>query len=209
MKLVMDGCGSTPYPDSGVRLFAYMLSQKLIARSDWVLTKGEPHANLKAVIATVFEKILQLQSTKNADQFIFDFMLFTILIVVELQDSWMVLASGDGYIISHAHCEDRIAFEPLDCGEFPAYQGYNYIIDKNKLLSYKDGVGWHLDYYPKTIFKNVGVASDGIRFLVNLPEHNIERQRFVEFLKEDKCGKIKMLINRNQSLLTDDVSIVF
>jgi len=205
-KVITDGCGSTSSPEVGCALFHYLLMKD--SGRGWVTTEDERMTQwVRYAINKVFSTMLEM--SKCDDDFIFNFGLFTILLVIETEKSWMVFTSGDGYIIALSNYNE-IEFTELDSGiAYPKYWGYNWIRDKTRLLDYRDGVELQVRKFSKSDYCNVGVASDGIRFILNLPEHDIERQKFIQFLKDDKCGKIKMLINRNQALCKDDISIVF
>ena len=59
-------------------------------------------------------------------------------------------------------------------------------------------------------YKRVGIASDGIRFMVNpAPENILLKDEFIQILKEDKAGKMKRFINKHHNIFKDDVTIAF
>ena len=72
----------------------------------------------------------------------------------------------------------------------------------------EDGVEISEKEYSKREYKNVGVASDGLRFIVKSDDEELKNE-FVELLKSDKPVKIKRFINRNQKIFKDDITIVF
>jgi len=115
---------------------------------------------------------------------------------------------GDGYIITKDK-QKNLDFILLDDGEYPNYYAYNKISDKSKLLDMKYPLIFKESCFQKDQFENVGVASDGLRFILDLPDHDIRLQNFKQYLLEDREGKIKQLINREPDLFKDDVSICF
>ena len=102
--------------------------------------------------------------------------------------------------------DEGIHFEKLDCREYPKYLVYNFI-DPSYLKQYKDGVG--IDHHHFGDAKNVGVASDGIRFVVDRPDDDLLKKEFIDILKSGKEIQMKRFINRNPKVFQDDVSIVF
>ena len=103
--------------------------------------------------------------------------------------------------------EDGVIFEKLDDGEYPEYFVYNLIDDKEKLIHYKDGVYFHERHFNKEEYKNVGVATDGFRFIENL--NLADQNRMLEALHLGKKGVVEKIINRNAEIFKDDVSICF
>jgi len=186
IKLVCDGCSEGKHTEVGAKSFCHLVS----------------YNTEDMTIFEIFEKLIGLfgQSAKS----IKDFLCFTILSVVEKDTEFSVHYCGDGYIILVDN-NDEIVFEELDDGEYPEYFAYNYC-DQNSLKYYKEGVKISKKNYPKELYKNVGVASDGVRFILNSTDEL--KNEFFELMKLGNAVKIKRFINRNQKIFKDDTTIV-
>lgn len=203
MKIVMDGCGSGKHSELGTKLFGQLFARKAKEYID----KGEAicEENFVEVVNSIFEKMLELC---NDVSFVFQNYCFTILVCFEMENEFVVFTCGDGYIIKEDG--EGISFEKLDDGEYPCYYVYNFITDKSALLEYKDGVSFNVRRFDKTKYFNVGVASDGLRYVENLLD--VEKNKFMKFLHEGKGPQIEVLINRNNrknEMFHDDISICF
>jgi hypothetical protein len=132
-----------------------------------------------------------------------NFLCFTTLIVVEKDDWFEVLYCGDGYIIKEK-LDGTIEFEKIDDGDYPKYYVYNYI-DKSRLSAYKDGVTFSSKIFYKDEYKNIGVATDGLRYIFGKDYE----EDFVELLKQRKANRIKLLINKEHIHFKDDITIAF
>lgn len=183
-KMVCDGCSEGKHSEVGVKLFCHMVD----------LGFGIPYA---------FETLVNLFPTQ---ELIRDYICFTILYVTETDSHFVTGYCGDGYFILQDQ-EDNITFEKIDDGEYPKYYAYNYC-EKDKLKHYKEGVPFIFSAYDKREYKNIGVASDGIRFIVDSEDEKLKNE-FIELLKTGSSVKMKRFINRNQKLFKDDVTIVF
>ena len=222
VKFVADGCGSGKHSEVGSKLFGQLFAQKVMN----LYAEGETltEENFTAAVDDVFSILL----TASMDpRFIFNNYCFTILCCVEHEDEFVVFSSGDGYIITED--ESGISYIKLDDGEYPAYYVYNFVEDKSKLAAYQSGVSFQIRSFPKDTFTNVGVASDGLRYVEELFDE--EKFKLRRYLHEGKGPQIEMLINRNnreekvkildeqgnqiRSIITksqklhDDISIVF
>lgn len=138
-------------------------------------------------------------------QFKRDFLSFTILRLSDAKDKWIIDYCGDGYIILQDK-DGNITFEELTDGEYPKYYIYNYI-SPEYLSHYKDGANFEQRGYRKEQYQKVGIASDGLRFILQADEDL--KNEFVECLKSGKETKVKLFINRNHKIFKDDVTIVF
>lgn len=203
MKIVLDGCGSGNHSEIGTRLFAQLFARKVKEFYDKGIEVNEN--NFTDIVDNVFYKMLAIC---DDSEFILNNYCFTILVCFEKENEFVVLSCGDGYIIKEKDSE--INFLKLDDGEYPAYYVYNFITDKSILKEYKDGVAFHVSKYDKTGFTNIGVATDGLRYVDKLLE--VDKIKFFKFLKEGKGPQIEKLINRNNNendLFHDDISICF
>lgn len=183
-KVVCDGCSEGLHTEVGAKVFCHLF----------------PHD----FPANIFEKWL-VPMFGDSNSSIRNFLCFTILHVYEMRNTFEVSNCGDGYIILEDH-EGNISFEELSDGEYPKYLAYNYC-SQESLKYYKDGVKFDYRVYSKEEYKNVGVASDGLRYILRLDEELVNE--FIELLKLRNAVKIKRFINRNQKALKDDITIVF
>ena len=125
---------------------------------------------------------------------------------VEDEESFRVSYCGDGYLILE-DLEGHISFEELSDGEYPKYFAYNYC-DAGALTHYKEGVEFTQRSFSKKAYKNVGIASDGLRFIAR-SEDKALRAELVSLLYAGRAAAVKRFVNRNQRLFKDDITIVF
>jgi len=181
-KCVMDGCSEGKHSEVGVKLFAHLFSNTAID------------------IPEFFDMMTSRMFSNYED--IRDHLLFTILYVSEDDNNYLVSTCGDGYIIKQKH-DNSIEYEKLGEGNTPEYYAYNYV-DKDRLSKYKDGVEFKHLVIPKTEYKTVGVASDGLEYILNSPF----KDEFEKHLIGRKEFAIRRLINREHKYFKDDISIV-
>jgi hypothetical protein len=193
-KLVLDGCGSMPYSEVGVALFGQMIGRKEgLNRYNFVQTANQIFAHLCG------------QLFKSDNNLILENLSFTILAAFETEDAWVVFACGDGYILLRQGGE--LTYRRLDDGEYPRYFVYNWV-DASTLKAYQDGVSFDVLAFSKTEYDDVGVATDGFRFVNEIPDL-VDRANFSVRLVEGRSGKVEQLINKHQAVFHDDISIAF
>lgn len=184
-KIVCDGCSEGLHTEVGAKTFCHLFP-------------------IERTVVGIFDKWL-FPIFGKSNKSIRDFLCFTILHVYETQYSYEVCNCGDGYIILEDN-NGNISFEEMSDGEYPKYYAYNYC-NPESLSHYKDGVKFTYREFSKEKYKNVGVASDGLRYILRLNEDLVNE--FTELLKTKSTVKIKRFINRNQKSLKDDITIVF
>lgn len=182
---VCDGCSEGKHSEVGAKLFCHLKQ-----RTDYDVTD-------------IFSMMIDvIGGNPNCKR---DFLSFTILRLAECVDDFTVSYCGDGYIILQDH-DGNITFEELSDGEYPKYYIYNYI-EPEYLKHYKDGVSFSQKTYLKEKYAKVGIASDGLRYILQTDEEL--KQEFIKYLKSGKELKLKLFINRNRKIFKDDVTIVF
>jgi hypothetical protein len=186
VKCVVDGCSEGIHSEVGAKLFCHCLMQKDTINEE--------------TIKETFNSILNLINNKYDT--IKNYLCFTIIYVIENEDEFIVYSCGDGFIIKQ-RIDDIIEFEKLDNGEFPIYFAYNYV-DSQYLKQYKDGVTFEIRKYSKSEFKNIGITSDGLRYIFN----NDLEEDFKELLLKNKESAVKRFINKNHQYFKDDITIV-
>lgn len=201
IKMVMDGCsqdeqGEWLKSEIGVGLFA-ALFEKIPAT-----LRNKPEL-LEECVKIVFDKILSLSSDP---EFIARHFCFTILVVYELEDRFIVKYCGDGYILMKKKSSEEVEYLFLEeeCVQgCPKYYIYNYISSS----VYPDGVCFQEMEFLKEEYENIGVASDGLRYLLDLGFE--ARKKLNENLLLGKEGRIRVQIVRNQDSMKDDITICF
>lgn len=186
-SIICDGCSEGKHSEVGAKLFCHIYEETY---------RKHKHYQM-------FEEIIQLLG--DDPKTLKDFMSFTILTICEFIERWNISYCGDGYIILQDH-DGNITFKELTDGEYPKYYVYNYI-DKEHLKHYKDGVSFSQKTFSKEEYKKVGIASDGLRFILQADEEL--KQEFIDCLKSGKEIKTKLFINRNHKIFRDDITIVF
>ncbi|MDR1300777.1 MAG: protein phosphatase 2C domain-containing protein [Candidatus Nomurabacteria bacterium] len=210
-KFALDGCGSMKHSEVGAKLF----SQLLVSNGHELTPENfERHVD---------EAFWRLTSFIPNDKFRFQNLSFTILAVIETADEFVVKACGDGYVLGQRQAArnglSKLIFGPpapskstpievverLDDGDYPSYYVYNFIVDKNLLDEYRDGVAFQTLRYSKSEWANIGVATDGYRFVPDLEPK--ESETWKDALMNGKRGILSKVINRNQAKFKDDISI--
>lgn len=192
-KCVVDGCSEGAHSEVGSKLYCLYRQFESVGNA------------YVSVLEAVANDMVSNRLKASKASLIRDYACFTILNVFDnsFEDFFLISHCGDGYIIKQKH-DGTIEFEKLDDGEYPKYLAYNYL-PTEYLKGYKNGVGFEFKQYSKSEYKNIGVASDGLRFVIGTPfEEELKR-----YLVAGKESAIKRLINREQKLFKDDITISF
>lgn len=191
--IICDGCSEGVHSEVGSKTFTYLVKQS-------ALSTGFFNS------ADNFSKMVNLYG--NDPDTLRDYLSFTIFILEKKSDIFHVSYCGDGFLILQDN-DGNIMFDKLTDGEYPKYLVYNFA-NKSNLKCYKDGVKFENFYTDKSKYMNVGIASDGIRFILECADEDLKlRDEFVEILKSGKEAKMKRFINKNHRLFKDDVTIAF
>lgn len=201
LKVVCDGCSEGNHSEVGAKLFCKMLTRKYAN----FVNNGKKNIDVPALIMAVIDELASLFDYNPQD--IKDYLSFTILVVEKMPESndFYVYYCGDGYVLINKDGYG-VVFQKLDCGEYPEYLSYNYI-SSDKLAKYGDGVKIHTLEFE--CYCNIGIASDGIRFVADLPEDDVLKNEFKKILFDNKEIQMKFFFNRNAKIFQDDFSIVF
>ena len=194
VKLSLDGCSSGKFSEIGVGLFAQALSKR---------------TNITAATFDhiVYEEMRRLtEGLSFTDKDLFENFCFTILAAIETETEFVVFSCGDGYIFTVTTTNElKVIDVDQEYNNYPPYFVYN-LMDPDSLSDYKDGVRFTIHRFSKVEYVNVGVGSDGYRFVENLD--NVDKVRFEEALLAGKPGRIGQIINRNGTIFKDDITIV-
>lgn len=183
-SIICDGCSEGKHSEVGAKLYCSLLPYY-----------GDTSDVFNELVGLFLCELRELK----------DFLCFTILRLYDEKDYFQVLYCGDGYIIIQGK-DGNITFEELSDGEYPKYYIYNYI-EPEYLKHYKDGVSFSQKTFSKEEYAKVGIASDGLRYILQADEEL--KQEFINCLKSGKELKTKLFINRNHKIFKDDVTIVF
>lgn len=185
-SVVCDGCSEGKHSEVGAKIFCYLKKER-------DMTTDQSFASAIKLFGD-YPSVLK------------DYMSFTVLELKIWDDAlWVITYCGDGYIILQDH-DGNITFEELSDGEYPKYYIYNYV-PPEYLKHYKDGVSFSQKTYSKEKYAKIGIASDGLRYILQADEEL--KQEFINCLKSGKELKTKLFINRNHKIFKDDVTIVF
>lgn len=201
LKVVCDGCSEGKHSEVGAKLFCKMFVNKYAN----FVNKGKNFIDIPALMMTIMDELVQLFGDNQQD--IKDYLSFTILVAEKIPESndFYVYYCGDGYVIKSKD-DGYVTFEKLDCGAYPKYLAYNYIYS-DFMKAYGSGVRIEMLEYEN--YCNVGVASDGIRFVADLEDDNNLKKEFKQILLSGKDMKMKLFFNRNSTIFQDDFSVVF
>ncbi|MBR6688407.1 MAG: protein phosphatase 2C domain-containing protein [Clostridia bacterium] len=191
LKLVTDGCSSAEFSEVGTRLFVQAFA-KLPNRFD----VNEFEENVRKA----FESILSITNPEDANDFIANNLLFTIIACFETEDKFIVKFIGDGYIITVNH-EDVVSYTRLFYGKTPPYFAYTKI----PTTTYEEPLKFKTFEYPKKDFKLVGIASDGI---APIADKKLDVDFDALVLGTDTKYSPEGIIRSNQSQFFDDITIL-
>jgi hypothetical protein len=181
LKLVCDGCSEGKHSEVGVKLFCYEVENNHLSFPD------------------AMDKISKYFSSY------LDYMLFTILGVEENDENFITVTCGDGYLILIDY-NNKLTIKEIDGTNIdnnPIYYAYNYI-DESKLINLKHSdIDFECKVFSKSEYKNVGVATDGLRYIFGEPFE----EEFKKLLVEGKEIQIKRLINKYSNVFKDDITI--
>ena len=194
VKFSLDGCSSGHFSEVGVLLFA----QAIAKRTD--------------ITALTFRNVVHQEMRRLTgglgftDAELFENFCFTILAVVETEKEFVVFSCGDGYVFTITN-EHELEVIDIDRGydNYPPYFVYN-LMNPDNLTAFKEGVEFRARFYSKEQYENVGVGSDGYRFVEKL--NNVDKVAFEAAMLAGKPGKIGQIINRNAQVFKDDITVV-
>lgn len=203
MILIVDGCtgmdeetNQCAYSESGGRMFVQLFK---------TLKNHNDPKMFEENIKYTFESIIKwlkdwYPNEEELENFILDNYLFTIIGLFDQGDHFEVKAYGDGYIFS-INENNLISYMKLNYGKRPPYYAYNYCSKEIKDI-FKN---YHMKSFkfPKKMFKNIGIATDGIQPIAKGAVSQVDN-----FLKEDYLlDRIKTAIEQEHYLFYDDVTL--
>ena len=112
IKIVCDGCSEGKHSEVGAKLFCHLYDVFNLDKDEMTLAMSKAFA----ILAPLFN--WNSETIKN-------YICFTILIVEETDDEFIVYYCGDGFIILQDK-DGNINITELNDGEYPKYYAYNY-----------------------------------------------------------------------------------
>lgn len=201
-KLVCDGCSEAIHSEVGAKTFSFMLSS-FIQKNNERLTNDNSNFFNKS-ISEIFNNMISWYPISLNIMPLINLYSFTIIHYEEYETFFNVCNCGDGYIITQ-DSNGKLEFLKIDEGTSPKYFIYNYI-NSDLLNDYKNGVQFDIHRFEKNEYDRVGIASDGIRFILENEDLSLIEE-FKDILIKDKEVCMKRFINRNQKIFKDDVTI--
>lgn len=195
LKLITDGCSEGKFSEVGTRLFAQLFSN---IKEEDRLDVEKFDENVKNVFSKICS-ILPTDEGKRIDA-IANNLLFTIIACFELEDKFVVKSIGDGYIIT-VNDQDSVSYIRLNYGKTPPYFGYNFL----QTQTYAKPLNFKIFEFPKSKFKKVGVASDGLAPIV---DKRISEDFSVFILGKHSIYTPEGVINSNHAKFSDDITIL-
>lgn len=211
-RILTDGCSAGEDSDFGTRLFLKLFS---------TIENWEDESKFEENVSLTFEKIFDIfdinvkENPRKSYEFILNNLCFTISAIFEFDDCFMVKYLGDGYIVTQ-NVMDQISYIKIDYGKYPPYYVYN-LMESEKKNVYKEKLKFNSYVFTKKLFKNVGLASDGIEPLVfEKSIKSCDHSKFDSFLVNDEnldeernTNRIANFLQRNSVHFYDDTTIIF
>lgn len=208
IKMVLDGCSGCEFSHVGVNLFAQFF-QRVVQKQEFGFSEVTPE-NFEDVVKAIFERMILCFGEEESSkiQFALNNLCFTILVAFELEEKYVVKYCGDGYILAQDEFGLQIQSLENEANEdnAPKYYIYNYI-PKERLMYYQEGVSFGTIEYSKEEYKRVGVATDGLRYLLKMDPESILIAK--QCLMDSKPMYLNRLINLNRYKFDDDFTICF
>jgi hypothetical protein len=203
IKVICDGCGEMNNSEVGSELFIKIF--EFYSKNDLYkgLTFADISYNIMHEMTNLFNKCNEINKVKAFSQ------LFSFTIIgyeKYINGNHNVYFCGDGYII-YQDKDNKLCYQKIDNGEYPKYYIYKYIPAKY-LLEYKDGVNFDSFIFDADNYKKVGIASDGLRYIINTEDEDIKNE-FESLLLADKEVAMKRFINRNHKIFKDDITLIW
>lgn len=199
IKVVTDGCSSGKHSELGCKLFELSFKKTV---ENYI---GNEQNNILYVyldIMHIFRIYPSLEIDAKKKNIIYEYLMFTNLILHEDNDMFWLFYNGDGVVILQD--EKGVDFLEINDGyekNTPRYYIYKFI-NENEVGMEMKTMG-----FPKNKYKRVGIASDGICYLFKMDE--ALQYEFKEYLMNDEEIKIRRFINKYREKFKDDVSLIW
>lgn len=200
-KIVCDGCSEGLHSEVGAKLFCKMVCQ----RYGYFISKGKTNIDVKGIMYSVMDELVRMIGDNPQD--LKDYLSFTIIATEKFKDTndYILYHCGDGYVVYFWEEYQSVNYRKIDCGEYPKYLVYNYVSGEY-MKHYSDGV--RIETVEIEDAPTVGVASDGIRFVADLPDDDPIKKEFNKIIFTQKDLRMRLFVNRHPEIFKDDFSIV-
>ena len=189
IKFVADGCGESTNSEVGAQLAALHMH----------ITENPSIQQLYENLYTKLIANASLDTIKN-------YFLFTTLLLEETDTTFELSYIGDGYVILIDH-HNKITYMNLEEPGPPPFGAYNFI-DPKRLAYHHEGVEIKRIAFSKNDFLNVGVATDGLRFISHLDKVLMDEFETLLLRAMNGCSlRLKLFINKHHSVFQDDITI--
>lgn len=189
LGLVVDGYEDGRCSEVGTRLFVQLFS------------KIKDYCNPKSFeknVSETFERMLKLcdgYSKKQREDFIKSNFLFTILACFNEKTHYIVKSLGRGYIVS-VNNSDAVSFLELDnCKDSIGYYASKY-------LNMSQNIKFSSHILQKSNFKSVGIATDGLKTLINSGNH------IDQAILHDNCDLLGLKTDIERKNLINDFALI-
>lgn len=207
---VSDGCSMGNVQDfiSTTEVGSTLIWQLFELYGKDVLEKPDKvEENMNKAMEAIINMVLLSSPTKND---LWKFMLrncsFTLLLAFELEDRFVVRFLGDGYVIAQNN-NKQFTYIELNYGSAPPYLLYNYFDYATNEEKEEEGSSFKTLTFSKKHFKNIFLASDGIKPILFSTREAEKKEIEKAFLELNQTQALTVL-NRIRSSLQDDCTIV-
>lgn len=210
VSVVLDGCSGASHPEIGAGVFA-----KLFSRNVYFMRSAGFNGVIETAIGT-FKETMKRLSIASIDD-LQDYMLFTIVILVEYGTCWYVATCGDGCTVIE-HLDGSIEIVPVNHSSKPPYLAYRYLPSFTPYEPFTDdventGIDFITTRYGKNEFTSIGIASDGLLAVNDCQDK--DRADFTRMLADGNEAGMKRFINKlnyknkdGGGFFKDDVTII-
>lgn len=202
---VVDGCSEGKHSEVGAKLFSKKLLETLLLKAKHAeINEFDSYyadQDRTGLLTEIFEHVLDfltipMINRKRYVENIHNYMLFTILMLEESWNEWVLNICGDGFVITQDNF-DNIEFHDIDHCSTPMYLSYIYLNAENLELSeielkFLRNQSFKTFRYDKELYMSVGIASDGLAYVIGT-EYEDE---FKDLLLKRKDVLIKRFINK-------------
>lgn len=209
-----DGCSSSPHPEVGLKLYAFLLQNRYI---EWPFDKTVEE-RISYLAFNFYTSLLDCFPPRFENQALQEFCLFTILFLSEFESDFSVDHIGDGFVILQTK-DNKIEYVKLEDSVWDEEKKEfvtNYLATQfyNNNSKFEKHFGFKTITFKKEEYKKTGLSSDGLRYLLD-DKYKKEKEEFESILlNEDwddikKRLKITLFVNMYPHIFKDDFSIVW
>ncbi len=216
---IVDGCSDGKHSEVGAKLFVKKFLEKVLDNEEkeiYPLVTIDEVVSTFDLVARLITRFDEKGEDGNFLDDMKDYMCFSIMVLVEKEEEWMVIVFGDGFVFLQENGNDDLKFESINHSSHPNYLAY-HLIDRRFIKNHEKGMNHvrfythYLSFISKEKFQSVGIASDGIRYIIGT-EHEQKFNNMV--LKRNKWGLMRFIniLNRKNDerggFFKDDITLM-